>query len=278
MKLPFVKMHGAGNDYVYVDAFAHPVEEAPALAVRVADRRTGVGGDGLILIEPSERAEARMRIFNADGSEAETCGNGLRCVAKFLFDRGRIPERATLETGAGLVEAEVVEQHEGRARTLAVDMGRPRWSRQEIPMRGSGVAVDEPLELAGRALRITALGLGNPHCVVFVEDLEHYPVEEVGTALQASPLFPASVNVEFVEPRPDGSLDQRTYERGSGETWACGSGAVAAAVAAQELGRARSPVTVHLRGGSLVIHHAGGDAPAIMEGPAVQVFEGVWED
>ena len=279
MLLPFVKMHGAGNDYLYVDGFQHRVEGPEELARRICERRTGVGADGLILIQPSERTDARMAMYNADGSRSAMCGNGLRCVGKFLFDRGRAGRLLSIATDAGLFPVEVLEEDaEGRACLLRVELPEPSFERSEVPMRGpEGEVLDEEFVVGGECLRIAAAGLGNPHCVVFLDSLEGLAIEKLGTLIQNDPRFPQGVNVEFVVARGPGQLRQRTWERGSGETSACGSGAVVAAVAAMRTLGMGPEVKVELQGGTLEVSWTGRGQPASLIGPAVEVFRGTFD-
>jgi diaminopimelate epimerase len=273
----FTKMEGLGNDYVYVDAFHERVRDPSALAKRVSDRHFGVGSDGLILILPSERADLRMEMYNSDGSRSEMCGNGLRCVGSFAWRRGLVTKTAmTVETGAGILTVEVVGE-EGPGRDLVrIAMGVPRLSRAEIPMDGpDGRAVDEPIEVAGRTLRITAVSMGNPHAVSYVDDIDTWPVTAVGPALERHPLFPNRVNAEFVQVRDEHSVYQRTWERGAGETLACGTGAAAVCVAGILTGRTASPLRVRLRGGELLVEWDG-EGAVRQTGPAVMVFDGRW--
>ena len=274
----FTKMHGAGNDYVYLDCFAQPVpENLPELARRISDRRFGVGGDGLILILPSHQADARMQMFNADGSEAEMCGNGIRCVAKFLYDHGICPrETLRVETGAGVLDLRV-EIQAGRVQRVQVDMGEPLLAPAEIPTTLPGPRiVEQPLVVAGREFRVTCLSMGNPHCVIFVDQADDELVLGWGPRIETDPRFPARVNVEFVQLVSRGEVRQRTWERGSGETWACGTGASAVCVAGVLTGRTDRRVRNHLRGGDLKLVWNANDNHVYMTGPAAEVFQGEW--
>jgi diaminopimelate epimerase len=218
-----------------------------------------------------------MDMYNSDGSRSEMCGNGLRCVASFAYRRGLVTKPAmTVETGAGLLPVEVVAE-EGRGRDLVrIDLSVPRLSRPETPMAGpEGRAVDESIEVAGRTLRITAVSMGNPHAVSYVEDIDSFPVETVGPVLERHPLFPNRVNAEFVQVRDENSVYQRTWERGAGETLACGTGAAAVCVAGLLTGRTASPLRVRLRGGELLVEWDGA-GPVRQTGPAVMVFDGRW--
>jgi len=278
--LKFTKMHGTGNDYVYVETFGQPSPGDPKrLAVAVSDRHFGVGSDGLILIEPSDRADARMRMFNNDGSEAEMCGNGVRCVAKFIHDHAiaRKP-RVTVETGRGVLTLDL-EVEGGVARRVRVDMGPPILRSSEIPTTLAGdPPVDAAIEVGGRSIRLTAVSVGNPHAVIYVEDVTNFPVETLGPLVERHPSFPRKINVHFVEVVGRGEVKMRTWERGTGITLACGTGACSVAVAGILTGRTDGEILAHLPGGDLTLQWAGGDAPVFMTGPAVEVFSGEWPD
>lgn len=274
----FTKMHGAGNDYVYVNGFDEALpSDLPELARRISDRRFGVGGDGLILILPSTVADARMQMFNADGSEAEMCGNGIRCVAKYVYDHG-IARKAELriETRAGVMPLSVHAAGD-RVQSVRVDMGPPILEAARIPTTLPGTpVVDAPLEIAGRTFQVTSVSMGNPHCVIFVEQASDELVLGYGPRIEVDPHFPARVNVEFVEVVDQGRVRQRTWERGSGETWACGTGASAVCVAGVLTGRTSRRIVNHLRGGDLELHWDETDNRVYMTGPAVEVFSGDW--
>ncbi|MCL6502567.1 MAG: diaminopimelate epimerase [Pirellulales bacterium] len=275
----FTKMHGAGNDYVYVDCFTQPEPPDPAaLARRVSDRHYGIGGDGLILILPSARADARMRMFNADGSESEMCGNGIRCVAKYVFDHGLCRKNElAIETGAGVLTLGL-HLRGGKVDRVRVDMGRPVLEARRIPttLPGSPV-VRVPLEVGGRTLEVTCVSMGNPHCVVFVEEPSDDLVLGLGPLVEQDEHFPRRVNVEFVKVlRPD-EVRMRVWERGSGETLACGTGASAACVAGVLTGLTGRRVLAHLPGGDLELEWTEDDH-VYMTGPAVEVFSGEWPE
>ncbi len=274
----FTKMHGAGNDYVYLDGFAEQLPPDPAdLARRMSDRHCGVGGDGLILICPTDAADARMRMFNADGSEAEMCGNGVRCVAKYVFDHGICrKERLTIETGAGVLTLDL-ETDGGVVRRVRVNMGEPILAGPKIPttLPGSPV-VDVPLAIDGRSFAVTCVSMGNPHCVIFVEQATDELVLGVGPKIEIDQRFPARVNVEFVEVVSPREVRQRTWERGSGETLACGTGASAVCVAGVLTGRTERTIVNHLLGGDLELEWNETDNHVYMTGPAVEVFSGEW--
>ena len=278
MSIRFTKMQGAGNDYVYVDCFAAPVpDDLPELARRISDRHFGVGGDGLILIRPSKIADARMQMFNADGSQAEMCGNGIRCVAKYVYDHGLVRKPSLdIETACGVLALEL-EVHGGSTSSVRVDMGAPVLEAERIPTTFSGEqVVDRSIRVGGRALDVTCVSMGNPHCVVFVEEATDELVLGLGPQIETSPYFPSRVNVEFVEVISPSEVRQRTWERGSGETLACGTGACAVCVAGAISGRTERAIRVHLRGGDLELawHE---NNHVTMTGPAVEVFSGEWE-
>jgi diaminopimelate epimerase len=279
----FTKMQGAGNDYVYVDCFSQPVpDDIPELARRISDRRFGVGGDGLILICPSERADAEMRMYNADGSYGEMCGNGIRCVAKYVYDHG-IQRRDVLKIeSAGRVLSLDLAVRRGKVEQVKVDMGEPILIPAEIPttLRSADSnerAIDVPVSIGGREFKVSSLSMGNPHCVVFVDELTDDWVLKTGPQIEVDAHFPKRVNVEFAQVESRRSLRQRTWERGSGETLACGSGACAVCVAGVLSGRCDRKVQIHLRGGDLSIQWDDASNHVFMTGPAVEVFSGEWE-
>ena len=276
----FTKMHGAGNDYVYVNCFEQPLPaDAAELARRISHRHFGVGSDGLILIRPTERADARMQMFNADGSESEMCGNGIRCVAKFVYDHG-IARKPTLkiETGRGVLTLDV-EIHGGVVDRVRVDMGEPILEAAKIPttLPGSPV-VNVPLTIAGRTLSVNCVSMGNPHCVTFVEQATDELVLGLGPQIELDAHFPARVNVEFVEILSPTEVRQRTWERGSGETWACGTGASAVCVAGVLSGRTQRRIVNHLLGGDLELFWNDADNHVYMTGPATEICTGEWPE
>jgi diaminopimelate epimerase len=276
--MKFTKMHGAGNDYIYVDCFAQVTPVNPQqLAVRMADRRFGIGGDGLILIEPAEGADARMRMFNADGSEAEMCGNGIRCVAKYVYDHG-ICQRPHLRiaTGNGVLDLDLEVQN-GKTVGVTVDMGQPKIDAAQIPTTlSSSRVIDLPVQFDGKELKLTCVSMGNPHCVIFLPQATDELVLEYGPIIEKDPRFPQRTNVEFVEVISRNELRQRTWERGSGETWACGTGASAVCVAGVLTGLADRQVLIHLLGGDLSLRWDEASEHVFMTGEAVEVFEGTW--
>jgi diaminopimelate epimerase len=277
--MKFTKMHGAGNDYVYIDGFSEHVDEPAELARAISDRHFGVGGDGLILILPSTQAAVRMRIFNSDGSEAEMCGNGLRCVAKYAYDHGLVKDlRITVETGAGLLPVEMFTAANGRVDRVRVNMGRPRLTRAEIPMTGPAAerVIDMELPVLDRVFRVTCVSMGNPHCVIFVDDVEAFPVATFGPAIEHHELFPRRTNVEFVQVLSPTEVRQRTWERGAAETLACGTGASAVTVAGLLTGRTGERLLNHLTGGDLELSWDG-IGEVYMTGPAAEVFTGDYQ-
>lgn len=274
----FTKMHGLGNDYIYLDCVRGPMPRDPAaLARAMSDRHFGVGGDGLILICPSSKADAQMRMFNADGSEAEMCGNGLRCVAKFVHDHGiAVKPKLTIETGRGVLSVDL-EIHQGKVERVTVDMGEPILQGSDIPTTLPGnPPKDEPLSIDGSKWAWTCVSMGNPHAVTFVGELTDELVHGVGPKVERHPAFPRRTNVEFVQVLNPGEVRMRVWERGSGETLACGTGACASVVAGCLTGRLNRRSTVHLLGGDLFIEWSEKDNHVYMTGPAVEVFTGEW--
>jgi diaminopimelate epimerase len=275
----FTKMEGCGNDYVYVDCFHERFPTDPsALSRAVSDRHFGIGSDGLILICPSEVADARMRMYNADGSESEMCGNGIRCVAKYVYDHG-IVRKPTLriETLRGVLSLDL-ELSAGLVRRVRVDMGEPILDSARIPTKLAGSPpADHVLEVDGQSYLVTCVSMGNPHCVQFVADVDRAPVTTLGPRIETDARFPQRTNVEFVQVLSRGELRMRVWERGSGETWACGTGACAVAVASAVTNRTDRRVLAHLRGGDLELDWAS-DEHVYMTGPAVEVFSGEWPD
>ena len=271
----FTKMHGIGNDYVYVDCTRETVADPAAAAIFVSDRHFGIGSDGLILIKPSDEADFEMDMYNADGSRGKMCGNGIRCVGKYVYDHG-LTDKTTVRiaTGSGVKTLELTVE-DGKAVLLKVDMGEAILKPADIPVRLEGDrAVDVPVAIGGKAWRITCVSMGNPHCVTFVPEVEDLPLEKIGPLFENDTLFPDRVNTEFVKVLDDHTLRMRVWERGSGETWACGTGACATAVAAMLNGLAKNPVTVKLNGGDLLIDWDRESGHIFMTGPATEVFEG----
>ena len=286
IKANFTKMHGCGNDYIYFDCFQHDINNPEALSVRLSDRHYGIGGDGVILVCPSDVADGKMRMFNLDGSEGKMCGNGIRCVGKFLYDHGLVDpakERITVETLSGIKTLWPI-YNDRKVCAMKVDMGRAELTPALIPVDASKLPdpnadriVNAPYTVDGVEYHVTCVSMGNPHCVVFKNDVETMDIEKIGPAFETSELFPERVNTEFIRVLDDHTLKMRVWERGSGETWACGTGACAAAVAAVENGYCKkdTDITVKLIGGDLVIRYT--DDTVYMTGNAVTVYEGVVE-
>ncbi|WP_347814345.1 diaminopimelate epimerase [Alkalihalobacillus sp. LMS39] len=279
-KMKFTKMHGLGNSYIYVDLFKESLheEELSSLAVKVADKNKGIGSDGLILICPSEKAPVKMRVFNNDGSEAKNCGNGLRCVAKYAFEHGYVAStQFEIETLGGIVLATVHPNADGTVPEVTVDMGVPQLKRSEIPMKGLDMdsVISETINVEEETLTLTAVSMGNPHAVIFVDYIGDAPVTTIGPLLEKHELFPEWVNVEFVEVVNPNELHFRVWERGSGITQACGTGACAAVVAAvlNKKAQKNEPVIVHLLGGDLTITWTA-ENRVLMKGPAETICEG----
>jgi len=267
----FTKMHGAGNDYVYVDLFDERVEDPEPLARAVSDRHKGIGADGLILLAPSEVADVKMVMYNADGSRSGMCGNGLRCLARLARDRGRAKgDLVRVETDSGI---RTVELAAGRARA---DMGAPVLDPAKVPVRLAGPrVVEEPVLVDGRTLRVTCLSMGNPHAVAYVEDVARFDVARFGPALERHEIFPERVNASFVEVVDRGHVRQRTWERGAGETLACGTGACAVCVAGVLTGRTDGKLRSELPGGELLLEWEEGKG-VFLSGNTVTVFTGTW--
>lgn len=274
-RISFWKMHGLGNDYIVIDNRNGELGEGELskLAFKLCDRRFGIGADGLLLIYPSHKADVKMRIFNQDGSEAEMCGNGIRCLAKYCFENGLVQKRSILvETLAG-VKALDLKIEDGLVKSVRVNMGSPSFKAEDVPIKWDGTFINNPIYVGGETIKATALSMGNPHCVVFVEDVEGYPVKSIGPLLENHELFPKRTNVEFVQVISRDKLKVKVWERGVGETLACGTGACASVVAAKVLGKVDEKVTVKLPGGELTVEYRNG--VVFMEGPAEKVFEGV---
>lgn len=285
----FTKMHGIGNDYVYVDCFQEPMPSDPAaLATRIADRHFGVGGDGMILICPSKVAAAQMRMFNADGSESEMCGNGVRCVAKYVYDHGISRDKhLKIETGRGVLSFDL-EVKGNQVQRVRVGMGDPILEASKIPTTLAGERiVDLPLtgeiaaatlplvELAGLDPRMTCVSMGNPHVMLYCQDVSKVPLETVGPVIETLPIFPKRINVHLVQVHSKDEVTMRTWERGSGITLACGTGASAVCVAGVLTGRSARKILAHLPGGDLTLEWSE-EGPVYMTGPATEVFSGEW--
>lgn len=275
MSIRFTKMHGAGNDYIYIDATKSCPDNLPEMARVMSDRHKGVGSDGLVAIMPSDVADFRMRMFNADGSEGEMCGNASRCIAKFVYDKGLTTKSTiTLETLAGIKILQISKLNtDGTVREVTVDMGKPSFTPQDVPLSTASEVVNMPIATSMGDMHITALSMGNPHGVVFIDSVANLAIEGIGVEIQNNTLFPAKANIEFVEVINPDELRMRVYERGSGETQACGTGACATLVAAVVNGKANRKAVIHLLGGDLSIEWAE-NGHVMMTGEAVTVFEG----
>ena len=269
----FTKMQGIGNDYIYINCFEEQVKDPAALSVRLSDRHFGIGGDGVILIKPSENGDAEMDLYNADGSRAKMCGNGIRCVGKYVYERG-IAKKDVLkidtQSGVKTLYLDVENDH---VRSIRVNMGQPGLTPEAIPTTLPGVE-NQTITAAGQDWNATCVSMGNPHCVIFVDDVAHFPLETVGPELENHPVFPERANIEFVRMCGEDEVEMRVWERGSGETWACGTGACAVAVACILTGRTGRRVLVHLRGGDLEIFWNEQTNEVEMTGPAEFVFDG----
>lgn len=274
--MKFTKMHGAGNDYVYVNCFAEPVENPAEVAIQVSNRNFGIGSDGLILIMPSDKADVRMRMFNSDGSESEMCGNGIRCVAKYAYDHGIVTKtEITAETGAGILTLQLFPNAANKVERVRVNMGPPRLSREEVPMNGTPTpqVVAEELTVLDKTFKITCVSMGNPHCIIYVDDVDNFPVATYGPLIENHQLFPRRTNVEFIQIISRTEVKQRTWERGAGETLACGTGASAVCVAGVLNNLTDRKILNHLAGGDLELEWVE-NGPVFMTGPATEVFSG----
>jgi diaminopimelate epimerase len=275
MNLRFTKMHGLGNDFVVLDGISQSVTLTPEQCRRIADRHFGIGCDQILLVEKPTRADVdfRYRIFNADGGEVEQCGNGARCFVRFVHDHGLTDKTAIrVETASGVIEPRLLDNGQ-----VTVDMGAPRFAPADIPFVAEAEALTYPLKVGQHVIEIAALSMGNPHAVLRVNDLDSAPVDILGAAIESHARFPQRVNAGFMQVLTPHDIRLRVYERGAGETLACGTGACAAAVAGIRQGWLQTPVSVHTRGGDLVIEWAGLGHPVLMTGPAVTVFEGELE-
>ncbi len=290
--MKFTKMHGIGNDYVYVNCFEENVQNSTKLAQIVSDRHRGIGADGLILICPSQIADVRMRIFNADGSEAQMCGNGIRCVAKYVYEH-RLAEAQglfsvpdcpacsaslSIETAKGVLTVGLIIDSENKVQKVCVNMGQPVLAAEDIPVKlPLKKVIEQPMQFQSRAFVMTCVSMGNPHAVFFRDDLATVELERIGPVIENHSIFPNRVNVHFVQVDKPTEFTMRTWERGSGITLACGSGACACCVAAVLTGRAKRVCTAHLPGGDLDLNWCEEDNCVYMTGPAVEVFEGFFE-
>ena len=271
----FTKMHGIGNDYVYVNGFEEKLEDSSAIAIRISDRHFGIGSDGLILINPSKKADFEMEMYNADGSRSEMCGNGIRCVGKYVYDYGLTDKtEISIETLAGIKYLELNVQ-KGKVKTVRVDMGMPILKSKDIPILSEHEEVlDEEIIVEGTSYNMTGVSMGNPHAVVYVDDVKAFPLEKLGSKFETHKRFPKRINTEFVKVIDRDTIEMRVWERGSGETFACGTGACAAVVASIRNGLTEQAVTVKLLGGELFIEWDKETNKVYMTGSAEVVFDG----
>lgn len=273
--MKFTKMHGCGNDYVYVNLFEEKVNDPAAVSIKISDRHFGIGSDGLITIGPSDKADFRMRIYNADGSEAEMCGNGIRCVAKYVYDH-KLTDKTeiSIESGAGIKYLTLFVEN-GKVEQVRVDMGEPILTPAEIPVVADGdKVIDAPIEVGGKTWNMTCVSMGNPHAVVFVDDTENFELEKYGPLFESHERFPKRTNTEFVQVISRTEANMRVWERGSAETWACGTGTCACVMACILNNKTEDKVLVHLRGGDLTIEYDRQTNHVFMTGPATEVFQG----
>ncbi|MCI8408069.1 MAG: diaminopimelate epimerase [Lachnospiraceae bacterium] len=273
--MKFTKMHGCGNDYVYVNCFIEKMDNPEELSKKVSDRHFGIGSDGLILILPSDVADFRMAMYNADGSEGNMCGNGIRCVGKYVFDYGLTDKTSiSVETKSGIKYLELFVE-KGKVATVKVDMGAPIITAKEVPVIfEKEKMIGEKVEIAGKEYEMTCVSMGNPHAIVWVEDTSSLDLEKIGPIFENHDMFPERVNTEFIQIIDRHEVNMRVWERGSGETWACGTGACAAAVACILNNKTEDEVLVHLLGGDLKIQYDKEKNCVYMTGPATTVFEG----
>lgn len=278
MGIPFTKLHGLGNDYHFIDAAKYSIADPAELSRRMSHRHLGAGSDGIILVQPSDTHDFAMRIFNADGSEAETCGNGIRCFAKYVYERGMTQKTDfVIDTLAGPNRV-TLNVADGKVVTVRSNMGTPRFDRADIPMLGArGRVLEEPLNVFGVEYKITCANVGNPHAVIFVDDATAVPLAEVGPLIEKHPAFPKRTNVEFVNVIDRENIVMRIWERGSGITMASGSGSCGSALAAMITGRVERRVNVHLVYGALTIEWEE-DGCVFQEGPATEAYSGVWPE
>lgn len=274
--MKFTKMHGIGNDYIYVNCFEEKVDNPEKVSIYVSNRRKGIGSDGLVMIMPSDKADFRMRIFNADGSEAMMCGNATRCIGKYVYDKGLTDKtEITLETNSGIKYLTLFPEN-GKVEFVEVDMGKAILTPKDIPVNSDKESfISEPVEVDGKEYKITCVSMGNPHAIVYMDDIKDLELEKIGPSFENHKLFPDRINTEFIEVIDSHTLNMRVWERGSGETFACGTGACASVVASVLNGYCNhdEEVTVHLRGGDLKITW-NSDGTVIMKGPAALICDG----
>lgn len=277
--MQFTKVQGLGNDFVVIDGSKEHIDDYAVAAVKICDRHFGIGADGLVVVLPSDIADFRMRIFNSDGSEAEMCGNMTRCFAKYVYEHGLTAKtRLAIETLAGIIRPQLEFDEEGKVSAVRVDMGAPRLKRAQIPMLGpeEEQVVDEALEVDGEVYNVTCLSMGNPHCVIFVEDVQAVRLEKIGPKIETHPKFPRKTNVEFIQVLNTQEMIMRVWERGAGITLACGTGASAALAAAVLNGKTGRKAVIHLDGGDLTLEWDAESGHIFKTGPAEEVFTGTY--
>jgi diaminopimelate epimerase len=268
MELEFTKMHGCGNDFVFLDCLKKNIGNLETLAKRLCDRRFGIGADQLLTVHPSKVADFRMEIYNADGSHVEMCGNGIRCFAKYVYDHGLTQKRELeVETLAGIIRPRIV------GKLVEVDMGEPILEGRGIPVNAGGKIINYPLTVEGKVYEVTCVSMGNPHCVLYMDEIDSLDLEKIGPSFEHHPFFPKRVNTEFVKVLSPEEVNMRVWERGAGETWACGTGASAVGVAGVITGRTGREITIHLKGGDLLIEWRDNNR-VYMTGAAEEVFRG----
>lgn len=278
MGIEFTKWQGCGNDFVLVDDRSESIKDPAELSRKMCDRHYGIGADGLIIIRPSDKADTRMRIYNTDGSEAEMCGNGIRCFARWVYELGLVPgEEFTVETGAGILVPKIIKEN-GRITGVRVDMGQPVLDAEKIPTKGFGTGrvVDKTIEVLGETYHVTCVSMGNPHCVVLWDDLSTLDIEKLGPAFENHPAFPNRVNTEFVSVRDKNHVRMRVWERGAAVTMACGTGACATLTACVLNNRTERKAEIELDGGKLFIEWSEKDNHIYMTGPAEEVYKGTY--
>jgi diaminopimelate epimerase len=276
--MKFTKMEGLGNDYVYVNCFQEHIDNPSQMALKVSDRHFGIGSDGLILIKPSDKADFCMDMYNADGTQSEMCGNGIRCVGKYVYDYGLTSKTSiSVETLAGIKYLDLQVEN-GKVALVTVNMGAPELVPAKIPVKSEKeILIREPIEVKGKTYEMTCVSMGNPHCVVFVEDTAAFPLEEVGPEFEKHPVFPNRVNAEFIQILDRKTVNMRVWERGTGETLACGTGACASTVACILNGLTEEEITLHLLGGDLKVRWDREENLVYMTGPATVVFDGEYK-
>lgn len=275
MYMKFTKMQGCGNDYIYINCFKEEIKNIKELAIKLSDRHFGIGSDGIILIKSSDKADFKMDMYNADGSQAQMCGNGIRCVAKYVYDYGLTNKtNISIETLAGIKYLDLQIENK-KVKMVTVDMGSPITAPKEIPViSDKDIILEQPIEIDNKIYQMTCVSMGNPHAVIWVDDTKKIDIEKIGTLFENNELFPEKTNAEFIHVIDKNTIDMRVWERGSGETLACGTGACASVVACVLNGKTDEKVTVKLLGGELIIYYNRKNNKVFMTGPAIKVFDG----